>query len=181
MWVLDLWVLWSELLTVVIHHTWRSARGDATTLRITFVMAKRYTCGPALGGNPVTCAWNADEHMSESSATSFQQWAESFRLLPTSFDEKCVLLTFLNISCSYAFFLRVLWSVLMCSCAHVPKSLESLSAPMCFSTSYVLNIFMFLRGLKSLSAHVSQHLMFLRVLVLRVFFWRVLCFKILCM
>ena len=57
----------------------------------------------------------------------------------------------------------------MCSCAHVPKSLESLSAPMCFSTSYVLNIFMFLRGLKSLSAHVSQHLMFLRVLVLRVF------------
>ena len=57
----------------------------------------------------------------------------------------------------------------MCSCAHVLKSLKSLSAPMCFSTSYVLNIFMFLRGLKSLSAHVSQHLMFLRVLVLRVF------------
>ena len=61
----DLWVLWSELLTVVIHHTWRSARGDATSQWKAFVGALRYTCG----GNAVTCAWNADKHvMSESSA-----------------------------------------------------------------------------------------------------------------
>ena len=38
----------------------------------------------------------------------------------------------------------------MCSCAHVLKNLKSLSAPMCSSTSYVLNIFMFLRVLSVL-------------------------------